>query len=298
MSEYMLDDHCHNHDHCCGYCPHDHIKKHKDSKHENCLFCRCTNFQKLGEVDQDEKVEYSYADQEEWKKFIGYYSALRLPIDVKTDLIKDNVKKLSYSFSYSQHTKGVIVVNSHSRYFIPYGKDSYIDFSDEYSKERYFLEQFHFHTFAENRVDGLIAPMELHLVHRSESNNFLVLGLLLDITNKENKALPFTIDLFNHLNDETITLDLSYLNKLQNTKTFCFHGSLTSPPFLPNDIKWLLIPYTETKKRLAILDKDFNIFNTEFINNKANELSFYQDNRYAEPLNYLSVYNVENVHSC
>ena len=47
-----------------------------------------------------------------------------------------------------------------------------------YSGQEYALVQLHFHTPAENTIDGKSYPLEMHLVHSSIDGKLLVIGVL------------------------------------------------------------------------------------------------------------------------
>lgn len=248
----------------------------------DCKFCGCMH------QTSDETHSWTYANQDEWKQFIGYYSALRAPIDIITDKVKS--KDYDYSFHYKTEV-GKLNINEHSIYFVPSELNSYVKFKGK----RYYLSQFHFHTSAENRLNGMIAPMELHLVHATvDTNEFFALALLLNFNSDSSKTLGFINELFSNLeNTEDFSLDLSYLNRLETSRTYHFVGSLTGPPFLPANIDFFLISYTETSKHLSIYEPHFVTFLNRYVNNKSNEISKYNDNRYAEADNYLSIHRVK-----
>ena len=148
----------------------------------------------------------------------------------------------------------------------------------------------HFHTSSENRIDGLISPMEVHFVneHISDDNisEIVALGLIIDVSKSGRHTLGFTDGLFNKP-DQNITLDLSGLNKLSNGRNFSFLGGLTAPPFTIQ-FQWYLCTYLDYKF-LQIKKEDFLTFQELFGNNKANDISTYNENRFVETKNYLSV---------
>jgi carbonic anhydrase len=47
-------------------------------------------------------------------------------------------------------------------------------------KDRYVLQQFHFHTPSEHRVDGRTFPVEAHFVHNTAGGKLAVVGLLFE----------------------------------------------------------------------------------------------------------------------
>jgi hypothetical protein len=55
-------------------------------------------------------------------------------------------------------------------------------------KDRYVLQQFHFHTPSEHTVDGRSYPLEAHFVHKTAGGKLAVVGLLFE-EGAENPAL-------------------------------------------------------------------------------------------------------------
>jgi carbonic anhydrase len=45
----------------------------------------------------------------------------------------------------------------------------------------YTLQQFHVHTPSEHAIDGRHAPIELHFVHKSETRNLAVMGVIVEV---------------------------------------------------------------------------------------------------------------------
>lgn len=97
----------------------------------------------------------------------------------------------------------------------------------------YKLAQFHFHAPSEHTFDGLYAPLEVHLVHKSDDGNLAVLGILIK-EGEENAALaPVFANIPAEKTEEPIevegSLDVMALIP-ENRTTFRYNGSLTTPP--------------------------------------------------------------------
>lgn len=56
--------------------------------------------------------------------------------------------------------------------------------------ETYYLKQIHFHEPSEHKINGVIYPIEMHLVHANKSVKLTVLGLLSE-ESEENQLFEF-----------------------------------------------------------------------------------------------------------
>ncbi|WP_370476460.1 carbonic anhydrase [Tamlana flava] len=113
--------------------------------------------------------------------------------------------------------------------------------SINYKNETFYLKQIHFHEPSEHRINGIIYPIEMHLVHLSKLGKITVLGILgeegddselfeffdsfLPIENGANKDIHHNID-------------LSSLFK-GNNNFYSYNGSLTTPPCSEN-VNWVV----------------------------------------------------------
>ena len=130
--------------------------------------------------------------------------------------------------------------------------------------EFYNLVQFHYHTLAENQIDGVTYDAEVHFVHVNpnynnatntttyqgvdvksmDSNQYVVIGLLFSNKSKKvlfkegKKSIFDTAFEMTAMNKKEITLDLTAFNSLDYLN---FEGSLTSAPFT-SSISWWLSP--------------------------------------------------------
>jgi len=111
-----------------------------------------------------------------WARLLPYYVCAdgreQSPIDVRgaqpgTDLPALDVR--------GYRETGVAVLNNGHTVEVEVDEGSVL----EVGGEHFDLAQFHFHAPSEHQIDGRAAAMEMHLVHRSESGQLLVIGLLL-----------------------------------------------------------------------------------------------------------------------
>lgn len=207
-----------------------------------CIICQ--------EISKNEKqIDWSYLSDSpyEWKK--NFYSCnghSQSPINIELNKIIYNPllkpfkfinynKKLMWNFTNNQHTVIMSPI---------YNNMLNINISVNGSNliELFHLLQVHFHWSisnfkgSEHYIDNKSYPLEMHLVHQSNSKRFLVLGFLFELSNKTNSNLEQLIDGvsnakdFNHFKIENFKL-----NQILPSENFCrsyiqYVGSLTTPP--------------------------------------------------------------------
>jgi carbonic anhydrase len=125
----------------------------------------------------------------------------------------------------------------------------------------YELAQFHFHSPSEHTIDGASYPLELHLVHKDETGNLAVVGVMLEKGEKNRvlaqvwgKSLPKS-------QGKEIALKAPFdLNGLlpADRSAYRYLGSLTTPP-CSEGVKWIVMKssVTMTTKQIAAFKKVF-----------------------------------------
>lgn len=113
--------------------------------------------------------------------------------------------------------------------------------SIRYKNDIYYLKQIHFHEPAEHKINGLIYPIEIHLVHQSKSGKYTVLGILGE-EGVESDLFEFFQSFLPLENGETKEIDreidLSYL-QLDKKHYYTYKGSLTTPP-CTESVHWVI----------------------------------------------------------
>lgn len=120
----------------------------------------------------------------------------------------------------------------------------------------YYLQQFHFHTLSEHRINGANSLMEMHLVHRNDAGQLAVIGVMLDsgtasqplaelftsIPPQENKSAP--VELHQEIDVGKLVPDDPTLAQ--------YDGSLTTPP-CTEGVRWnvFLAPMTLSAEQIA-----------------------------------------------
>jgi carbonic anhydrase len=110
--------------------------------------------------------------------------------------------------------------------------------------DTYDLIQFHFHAPSEHTVNGRLADMELHLVHRNALQNLAVVGILLQVGPRPN---PVIEEIFRVAPQDpgAQALEGRTLSALEvlprNPFSFwTYSGSLTTPP-CSEGVKWTVL---------------------------------------------------------
>jgi carbonic anhydrase len=238
--------------------------------------------------------EWSYEDQGFWTTYKNYYSVYKTPININSNNVLVDKNKLSINWSSEQLTKS-FPTNKFVEYVCA-DTSSYVI----YDGLTYILEQFHFHNSSENTKNGIYYPIECHFVHKYTDPidsviKILVIGLLMQVTKTNGSNI--TNNLTENYNKDVI-FDLSSYNNLTQNKYYQFSGGLTIPPFSPNNILFNLFFYDDITNcsNLNILEKDYNNYIFFYSNNKANNLSYVDENRQSTPLsnNFLSIKEIKN----
>lgn len=128
------------------------------------------------------------------------------------------------------------VVNTGHTIRLDYDKGSTIT----YDKKDYELKQFHFHTPAEHHLQGVIYPMEMHMVHQTPAGDYLVIGLMF----KEGKPNPTLATILHTAPQHQGVVQSKHLvdasQMLPSSQHFyTYQGSFTTPPYTEG-VRWLI----------------------------------------------------------
>lgn len=125
----------------------------------------------------------------------------------------------------------------------------------------YLLQQLHFHAPAEHQIDGIIYPMEIHLVHKDSAGKLGVLGWFVK-EGKENEYLQVLWDKFpTHIEEHAHPnkrCDLLHLIP-EDHHVFHYSGSLTTPP-CSEGVEWMVMqnPIELSKAQIKQFKKLYN----------------------------------------
>jgi carbonic anhydrase len=108
----------------------------------------------------------------------------------------------------------------------------------------YALQQFHFHTPSEHRIQGLPADMELHLVHRDGEGKLAVVAVLLRAGRRTNSTFMRIADSMPRVPGESFYGRQVAINPLfllpPDRSYFFYPGSLTTPP-CTEGVSWFVM---------------------------------------------------------
>ncbi len=248
------------------------------------LLSSCTYEKKSSNPDEHEKKEqWSYKGEtspEHWAEILkdtdcgGMYQS---PINIIEDsTVPVNSFDHFEAFYSPQTLLNKVENNGHSIQFDFHSGDSIM-----YKDEIYYLQQVHFHVHSEHKINGLIYPIEAHMVHVSSKDKITVLCIL-GIEGKESQvfesfinSLPIEKGESREINDE---IDLTRLS-LNDKDYYSYNGSLTTPPCTEN-VNWIVFK----QPTVLSLDEVVAFRNNMPINNFRNE----------QPLNGRVVYYKSN----
>jgi carbonic anhydrase len=111
----------------------------------------------------------------------------------------------------------------------------------------YVLEQFHFHTPSEHRIQGVPADMEMHLVHRDAQGRLAVVAVLMRAGRHINSTLSRIAERLPLAEGEKFYGRQVAINPLfllpQDRSYFRYQGSLTTPP-CTEGVDWFVMAET------------------------------------------------------
>ncbi len=128
---------------------------------------------------------------------------------------------------------------------------------------RYDLRQLHFHRPSEERINGKVYDMVVHLVHQSADGRYAVVAILMEM----GASNPFIASLWPHLPLESgremalpdVTIDLNTL--LPEPRTyFAYMGSFTTPP-CTEGVLWLVLktPVSVSNDQVSVFGKLYSM---------------------------------------
>lgn len=177
---------------------------------------------------------------------------MQSPINIS----KRNVINKAIEFSLNDLNLSEVVLenNGYTLQFTP-KSESTINFNDDI----YSLQQFHFHTPSEHKVDGNMYSMEIHFVYKNKNDEILVMAAFVK-RGSSNATLETIIQDIPKVNKSINIKDIDITELLpQDRSYFQYIGSLTTPPCTQN-VQWIVLkkPINAQKNQI---DKIHNVIN-------------------------------------
>lgn len=178
------------------------------------------------------------------------------PINIETAKTDKDDKVEELKFNYAP-TNFALANNGHTIQ----GNPEALENSIIIDGEEYKLAQFHFHTPSEHQFNGQNFDMELHLVHKSASNELAVIGLMI----KEGAANSALEKSWKVLPEEETTKDVKVAEAIdlmgllpENMENFRYEGSLTTPP-CSEEVEWIVLeqPIEMSKEQIDLFRQTF-----------------------------------------
>ncbi|HFA49837.1 MAG TPA: carbonic anhydrase family protein [Bacteroidetes bacterium] len=173
------------------------------------------------------------------------------PIDIGSYAAKEHPGSI---LQFNYHPSPVDLVNNgHSEQANLKAENTVVANGHAYS-----LKQFHFHSPSEHQVDGIVYPMEMHLVHSDEDGKLAVIGVFI----KEGKENVYLENLWEALPEHAEEhahpqgpCDVLHLLPAEKT-VFHYSGSLTTPP-CSEGVEWFVMkqPITLSKEQIEKFEK-------------------------------------------
>ncbi|MCH4551868.1 carbonic anhydrase [Aestuariibaculum lutulentum] len=189
-----------------------------------------------------EKRHWSYSGEtspehwEEIEKNSSCGGAFQSPINIIHRDV-DSLQQTNLKIQYNPTTFiNKVENNGHSIQF-----DFELGDSINYKNKTYFLKQIHFHEPSEHKINGIVYPIEMHLVHMNSDGEVTVLGVLGEegegsvLFEFFESFLPIKEGAFKEINQH---VDLSSL-MLNEKQYYSYQGSLTTPPCTEN-VNWIV----------------------------------------------------------
>ena len=172
--------------------------------------------------------------------------ARQSPIDIRNPLLSE-VEPILFNYE----DVPLKVTNNGHTIQVDYAPGSFI----LYGGVRYELLQFHFHTPAENRINGRVFDMTAHLVHRSAQGRLAVVAVMFTPGREQSMlqavwgAMPGTRD----RTRERLDVAINARHMLPaDPAYFSYMGSLTTPP-CTEGVQWLVMktPVEISREQIA-----------------------------------------------
>ncbi|BCD59699.1 MULTISPECIES: carbonic anhydrase [unclassified Nitratiruptor] len=167
------------------------------------------------------------------------------PIDMNRFV---DAKLPSLKITYAGIAKEV-VYNGHTIKVTTLGKNEVV-----IDGKPFVLQQFHFHTPSENKINGKQFPMEAHFVHKSKDGEYLVIALMFKEGAKNSALQKILNDLQPEVGQKRMLKEMFNPGDFFPRKLdyYRYDGSFTTPP-CTEGVRWIVLkrPVQASKEQIA-----------------------------------------------
>lgn len=177
------------------------------------------------------------------------------PIDIESNKTS-TIQKADINFDYQP--SDIAIVNT--------GHSIQANFLHEntmtFKGHSYSLVQAHFHAPSEHQVDGVIYPMEVHLVHQDTQGHLAVVGVLVKEGNENDQLPNLSADFPKDFSEVKAPNSKCYVEHLLPTEKTAFNYGGSLPPPCTEGVQWLVM-----KNPLEMSRDQINKFKQHYLDN-------------------------------
>ncbi|HCM89857.1 MULTISPECIES: carbonic anhydrase family protein [Vagococcus] len=171
-------------------------------------------------------VDWDYEKKEEWVCPSHQYQS---PIDIVNNDTQPMNDDGDIILRYRKKMNAIVNTG--------YCVQGYLNGVASINNRNFEFQQFHFHAKGEHTIDGKDFPLELHLVHQSESGKMAVIAIHFEIGTEN----PTIDNILNHLDESDFDNHINLLDLVpKNLDYYHYLGSLTTPPLTEN-VEWYVL---------------------------------------------------------
>ncbi|CBG39585.1 carbonic anhydrase [Helicobacter mustelae] len=215
------------------------------------FFLAFLSLSSAGFWDYDEVGPTKWADAHpDWK--VCGHGKEQSPIDIKT---KEAVSA-NFPFAMQYHKGDAKVINKGYTIQAKYKNAGGVDFDGQH----YGFVELHFHLPAENLINGKPHNLEMHLVHKNDKDELLVVGVFFKLGMKNLALQRLLANIPSKKGGYKILKDVDIHDILPEKKHYYyFMGSLTTPP-CTEGVRWVVLDQEIpiSSKQLKIFKKHMN----------------------------------------
>jgi carbonic anhydrase len=172
------------------------------------------------------------------------------------DIYSQSTEKLGQKLEFFYHYAPVVIFNNGHTIEFDMTDSNYVILDGK----KFQLLEFHFHRHSEHSIDHKFYAAEIHLVHRSEDEEVIVLAYMLNLSQDRDSLGPIFDQIPPKGKKKTTKIHLEAF-ALENKGRYVYDGSLTTPPCTEN-VTWLIF-----QQPLEITLNQLNQFDSYYADN-------------------------------